>query len=134
MVALMISVVRREVLVVQLNPEFETFQASGGLYRITGSLLEIGVADGMRPVVEEGIAGAVVPKALIQCIVFLSPSVKHAVPIASRYLAGKYPCSVKLLILYVRQQNPGVPITVSQGTWLVVSCTIPSKNWGNILT
>ena len=42
------------------------FQASEGLYRIVGSLLEIGVDDGIRPVVAEGIAGAVVPNALIQ--------------------------------------------------------------------
>jgi hypothetical protein len=54
------------VLVVQLNPEFEVFHASKGLYRIAESLLEIGVDDGMRPVVAEGIAGAVVPIALIQ--------------------------------------------------------------------
>jgi hypothetical protein len=66
MVALTVSVIRREVLVVQLDPEFETFHASEGLYRIVGSLFEIGVADGMRPVVAEGIAGAVVPNALMQ--------------------------------------------------------------------
>jgi len=54
------------VLVVQLNPEFETFHASGGLYRIALSLLEIGVAFGMRPVVAEGIAGTFIPNALVQ--------------------------------------------------------------------
>jgi len=51
---------------VQLNPEFETFHASEGLYRRVGSLLEIGVAVGMKPVVAEGNAHAVAPKALIQ--------------------------------------------------------------------
>jgi len=65
-VALITSVARREALVVQLNAEFETFHASEGSYRIPGSLLEIGVEDGMRPTVADGIAGAVVPNALMQ--------------------------------------------------------------------
>jgi hypothetical protein len=65
-VELITSDLRREVLVVQLNPEFEAFHACEGLYRIAGSSGEIGVEDGMRPVVAEGIAGAVVPNALIQ--------------------------------------------------------------------
>lgn len=77
-----------DLLRVQLESVVETFHASDGLYTMPVSLLVTGVADGTRPVVAEGKAGAVTPRALMQCTTSLFPSLKQEVPIAEHYISA----------------------------------------------
>lgn len=82
MVALMVLVMCKDLLTVQLESVLDIFHAEGGLYTMPVSLLGTGVADGTMPVVAEGKADAVTPRALIHCIISLFPSLKQVVPIA----------------------------------------------------
>jgi hypothetical protein len=106
-VALMMSVTCRDLLVVQLESLLETFHAFGGLYAMSGSLPRTGVADGMRPVVADGNARAVVPRALIQCTILSLCRARQDDPIAEREY--KYQKSFEKHVIDVRQQNPLIP-------------------------
>ena len=124
--ALIVSVICKEGLVVQFDWALEVLQALDGEYEIRSLSPGIGVAEGIIPVVADGKAASVVPTAFTHSTPLSSPLCTHNVPMA-RNTTPLVSCEPMMKIRKnLRQQKPTTETSESQGTThnvsLIVKC------------